>query len=299
MAKKEVNLEKNKMKADAIKKITEHNRDYLTGKVKIPINSPALKNVHTNQFLFMDLPEQMELDNWDIIAKALSENVNRYIDYKTNRLYIEGVDIKVQAGGKAEMELSINAFPSSLSSYAEKYKEYEKNLTSTNNQTDKDKSNAIAGNNSTVQNGWWGSWVTEMVKKNVGNETDTLRKCKKMYQVFCDHIYYSLYCNAPKTCSGANSFESAWNKNGLNCGDGANILSAFLECCGAKVNILNGSGCGYGHFVLKVTINGSTYWCDHASNSGQHTVRGWGNTFCDIRSGSDVGTHIEWCDSDC
>ena len=34
--------------------------------------------------------------------------------------------------------------------------------------------------------------------------------------------------------------------------------------------------------------------CDHASTTGNHTTRGWNNTFCDIRSGSSEGTHIDY-----
>ena len=291
----------NQKKAEALKKIVEHNRDYLKLDITLPLGDKALKKVHTNQWCFTTLPEEFSLGNWAVIAKALNANTNRYEGYVENRWYIDSVTIDVDANGKAEMKLGCNAFASSLQKYADDFRSFEKAYTDATTKTTKttsaakDTSNAVnTSNNTTISNGWWGNWVTKMVQDNVGNETDTLTKCKKMYNVFCDHIYYSLYYNAPKTYSGVDSFESAWNKNGLNCGDGANILAAFMECCGAKAEILNGYGCEYGHYVVKVTINGNTYWCDHAANSGQHTSRGWTNTFCDIRSGSSEGHHIDY-----
>lgn len=291
----------NKIKAEALKKIVEHNRDYLKLDITLPLGDTALKNVHTNQWLFTNLPSDFDLVNWTIIAKQLNSNVNRYEGYVKNRWYIDSVTVDVDASGKAEMKLGLNAFASSLSKFADDFQSAEeayKNATTKKKNTSatKNTTNAVTpGDNTTIKNGWWGDWVTKFVKENVGSETDTLTKCKKMYQVFCDHTTYRLYYNAKYTYSGVNSYEGVWKRNEwLNCGDGANFLAAFMECCGAKAEILNGSGCGYGHYVVKVTIDGNTYWCDHASTTGNHTTRGWNNTFCDIRSGSSEGTHIDY-----
>ena len=290
--------------AKAKELIQENARKYFTSKVKIPLGNPALKNVHTNQFLWMDLPKEFAVDNWELIAKVLNGSSTRFsgVDYVNTRWYIEGCTIDVDVTGKAEMSLDLNAFASSTSEFTADYRSYKKayddvvnKASSTNNGSTKKKTNAVASENTTVKEGWWGKWVTEMVRKNVGNETDVLKKCKKMYQVFCDHTVYRLYYNAKYTHSGVNSYERVW-KSGewLNCGDGANILCAFMAACGANPTILNGSGCGYGHYVVKVVIGGATYWCDHASDTGLHTTRGWGNTFCSIRSGSSEGTHIDY-----
>ena len=292
-------------KAEALEKLTEHNRDFLKLDITLPLGNKALKNVHTNQYLFTELSKNFSLANWTILANALNAKSNRYSGYVENRWYIESNTITVDLeSNKAEMKLGLNAFPSSYENYLKANKEYQdafKDEGSNNNNNNntgngnQNTTNAVVnGDNPTVKNGWWGKWVTEMVRKNVGTETDVLKKCKKMYQVFCDHIIYQLYYNAPKTYTGVNSYEAAWNKNGLNCGDGANILTAFMAACGASPTILNGYGCGYGHYVVKVVIGGATYWCDHAANSGQHTSRGWNNTFCDIRSGSSEGTHINY-----
>lgn len=293
------------MKAKALEKLTEHNRDYFKLDLTLPLGNKALKSVHTNQWLFTNLPKEFDLANWTVIAEAINAKSNRFSGYVENRWYIEANDITVDIeSNKAEMKLGLNAFPSSYENYVKGYKDSvdaynnttSKSSSSDSSSGDKNTTNAVSsGKNSTVKNGWWGKWVTEMVRKNVGNETDVLKKCKKMYQVFCDHTVYSLYYNARYTHSGVNSYESVW-KSGkwLNCGDGANILTAFMAACGANPTILNGSGCGYGHYVVKVVIGKNTYWCDHAANTGQHTTRGWNNTFCDIRSGSSEGTHINY-----
>ena len=61
----------NKIKAEALKKIVEHNRDYLKLDITLPLGDTALKNVHTNQWLFTNLPSEFDLVNWTIIAKQL------------------------------------------------------------------------------------------------------------------------------------------------------------------------------------------------------------------------------------
>ena len=72
-------------KAEALKKITEHNRDYLSLNLTIPLGSSALKNVHTNQWLFTNLPKEFDLANWTIIANALNSSTNRYSGYMYRR----------------------------------------------------------------------------------------------------------------------------------------------------------------------------------------------------------------------
>ena len=97
-------------KSEALKKIHEHNRDYLSVDVTIPLGNKALKKVHTNQWLFTKLPKEFDLANWTILAKVLNSNTNRYEKYVKNRWYIEGVETNVEAGGKAEMKLKALPF---------------------------------------------------------------------------------------------------------------------------------------------------------------------------------------------
>ena len=72
-------------KSEALKKITEHIRDYLTLTLTIPLGNTALKKVHTNQWLFTNLPKEFDLANWTIIADALNSNQNRFGKTVKNR----------------------------------------------------------------------------------------------------------------------------------------------------------------------------------------------------------------------
>ena len=216
-------------KSEALKKITEHNRDYFSLSLTLPLGNPALKQVHTNQWLFTNLPKEFDLANWTVLAEVLNNKSNRYEGYVKNRWYIEAVDISVEAGGKREMKLTLNAFASSRSNYTQIDKDIHKAYTdalNSNKNTNNNTTNAVV-NNSNIKNGWWGNWVTNFVKNTVGNETDVLKRCKLCYNKFRDHMYYKKYYDMEKTAGDVNKLEGAWNNAHLNCGDGANMLSAL------------------------------------------------------------------------
>ena len=52
----------NKRKSEALKKIVEHNRDYFELDLTLPLGDTALKQVHTNQWLFTDLPAEFDMN---------------------------------------------------------------------------------------------------------------------------------------------------------------------------------------------------------------------------------------------
>lgn len=282
-------------KSEALKKIHEHNRDYLSLTLTIPLGDPALKNVHTNQWLFTNLPKEFDLANWTVLADALNANTNRYEQYVKNRWYIEAIDISVEAGGKREMKLTLNAFASSYNSYIESargmYKAYtdaQKNKSNTNNTN---KSNSVSAN-SNIKNGWWGNWVTKFVQNTVGNETDVLKRCKLCYNKFRDRVYYQEYNDMQKTGGDVNKLEKVWNNDPhINCGDGANFLSAFYNCCGATAGIYLSND--RAHYIVKCTVAGKDYWTDQSGAEGCHnTLRGWNETWGNYRSGSYRGKYV-------
>ena len=122
-------LNRNLLKKLALEKMVEHNRDYLKLDITLPLGNKSLKKVHTNQWLWTELPSEFDLANWTILAKALNSNTNRYQGYVKNRWYIESNDITVNANGKAEMKLGLNAFASSLSSYSKEFRDLSKAYT--------------------------------------------------------------------------------------------------------------------------------------------------------------------------
>ena len=78
-------------KSEALKKITENVRDYLSLTLTLPLGNPALKQVHTNQWLFTNLPKEFDLANWTVLAEVLNSKSNRYAGYVKNRWYIDAL----------------------------------------------------------------------------------------------------------------------------------------------------------------------------------------------------------------
>ena len=146
---------KNLLRKLALDKIFEHNRDYLKLDITIPLGNKALKQVHTNQWLFTNLPKDFDLANWTILAKALNSSANRYEGYVKNRWYIESNDITVNANGKAEMKLGLNAFASTHSTYAQQFRDLSKAYTSatTTTSASKNTTNAV-DNGELIKQSW-------------------------------------------------------------------------------------------------------------------------------------------------
>ena len=249
----------------ALEKIVEHNRDYLQLDITIPLGNKALKQVHTNQWLFTNLPKEFDLANWTILAKALNSATNRYQGYVKNKWYIESVDINVNAKGKAEMKLGLNAFASSVSTYTSQYREMVKAYTSaTTNKTkttsaSKSTTNAT-GENSTIKGGQ-GKVIDDLVKKIVGNETDSLQKAKKIHQWLKEEVRYSRYC-----CARYKTPEQCYNnRKSLNCADTATLTCRMMLSAGLNAYIVHRSH-ENGHFWTIIEINGTKYVSDQTGD---------------------------------
>lgn len=247
--------------------ITEHARDYLTAKVKIPLGNPALKNVHTNQFLFMDFPSDFSLENWETIAKALNSSETRYGGYSKTRWYIEGCTIDVDVKGKAEMSLDMNAFASTTKEFTDGYraltKAYEdavnKTVSSTKAKTTsstKSTTNAVKSDNTTVKGGQ-GTTIDNLVKKIVGNETNELKKAKLIHEWLRQNVIYKYY-----ECAKYFTPEKCYNnKSHLNCADTATLTCAMMLSAGIKAYCVHRTFNG-GHFWCVMEINGKKYASD-------------------------------------
>ena len=112
-----------KEKSSAIEEIGKPIRDFLNLKVTIPLGNPSLKNIHTNMFLYTELPKEFTLTNFKTIADAIKSKYSRYTGYTLNRWYIEGVTI-TNDGVKFTMDLDLNPFPTPLIDYVENKKKY-------------------------------------------------------------------------------------------------------------------------------------------------------------------------------
>jgi hypothetical protein len=265
----------NLKKSEALKKIVEHNRDYLKLDLTLPLGDTALKEVHTNQWLFTDLPAEFDLLNWTVIAKALNSNVNRWEGYVENRWYIESVDISVDAGGKAEMKLGLNAFASNYNTYSDAYKSFEKAYTDATTQTTtsttksddgkttssaKNTSNAVTNKTSVINEEWVKKYsipsiIVNKIKEvcKVGNTDE--QNVKAWFKWMDAHINYIYYTN--------HQHDYAWQMShgGGNCVDNSRMFRAGCLALGVKCTYVHGFSCCAGgecanHQFNKVYLNG-------------------------------------------
>lgn len=235
-------------KSEAVKKISEHMRDYLQLTLTIPLGNPALKQVHTNQWLFTDLPAEFDLANWTVIADALNSATNRYEGYIANRWYIEGVDISVDAGGKAEMKLTLNAFASTKSSYTEMARSMQTAYTDEKN---KNNTNSNSSNNSSAVQQNNTSYFSSKAGKNVGGDLNTalnkiIEGCNTEEQkAYCIYDWVDRYVSYSYYYGNRYSSSQVLTGHRANCYDTAFLI--YNLCTKAKVRceIYN----GYYHFL--------------------------------------------------
>jgi hypothetical protein len=282
----------------ALEKIHEHNRGYLSLTLTIPLGNKALKNVHTNQWLFTNLPKEFDLANWTVLAEALNSNANRFEGYVANRWYIGAVDINVEADGKAEMKLTVNAFASSYKDYASEARELQKAYTDAKaNQekqknSSKNKSTAVAKNTSVLNQSNIKKYkipkavysIAESVCK--GKKTDK-EKAYALYQWEDKHVTWWSYTDHKY------SPEQVIKQGGGNCVDNSRLYRLLCLSVGLKCNFVKGYSCCSGgecanHQWNKVYINGKgvTVDCGRTNASwGSH----WGNC-----SGGSKETTSSW-----
>ena len=270
-------IELEKVKAREL--ITDSSRDYLTLKLTIPLGNPNLKKVHTNQFLWTELPKEFSLEFWEIITEVLGSGYTRYAGYELNRWYIEGVSTSVEIGGKAEMTLDLNAFASSISKYkegkqklAEAYNQAITNNNKTANSstktTSKAKTNAVTNGVNKTLKGGQGKTIDNLVKKIVGSETNELKKAKLIHEWLKKEVRYSCY-----TCSKYKNAETAYkNRRHLNCADTAILTTAMMKSAGLKAYWVHRTYNG-GHFWTVIEIKGKKYASDQTGDgSSWNTV---------------------------
>lgn len=132
----------NKEKSSAKDEITKSVRDLLTVTITLPLGNPNLKLVHTNQFIFTELPTDIfELANMGALATALNSTDSRYGGYQINRWYIEKVRIRKKVNGDNSMELTLNPFASSLRQYRDAKHSMENTYRDTMNKNNTSKTN--------------------------------------------------------------------------------------------------------------------------------------------------------------
>lgn len=271
-------------KAKAKDEIIDSVRDLYTLKLKLPLGNPNLKLVHTNQFLFTELPSGVfDLVNMDEISKALSGEYSRYSGYELNRWYIEANTI-TNDKDNFSMELTLNPFASSFNKYKEEMRNFTKSYTDafTQKTTSNNKSSS---NNKTVKStdapitlygvkGFSKSdkeFIKKVVMKALTRANlpkDHFKQCKAIHEYYKSTHVYSYYYDMPKMDNYG--FEGCWKRSGHNCGDGAVTLKAMFQCLGFNdVQVV----LGHGHYWVKIKVDGTYCYCDQSGGTGQHNWR--------------------------
>ena len=248
--------------AKAREAIVNSIRDLYTAKIILPLGNPNLKLVHTNQFLFLELENDIfDLENFDVIASALNSTYNRFGGYVKNRWYIEKVNIK-NDGSSGQMELTVNPFPSSLLNYRDTRNEF---MDKFNEAMEKKKNNSntstttvasVKTKNTTVTGGE-DKVIDDLVKKIIGKETDPLKKAKLIHEWLRVNLGYSRYSGTKY-----NTVILCYNhRKHLNCADTSRLTRAMMSSAGLTAEVVHGPN----HFWTRMYINGKWYASDATS----------------------------------
>ena len=248
--------------SSARNRLSDSIRDLLSFKLTLPLGNPLLKKLHTNMFLYTELPDEFVLENFSTIAEVLNSTYNRYVGYSLNRWYVEAVSI-TNDGSKFEAELELNPFPSSVKKYRESRIKWENDYTSalqSNNSssktTTKTKTTSKSKKNTSLKGGE-GKVIDNLVKKIVGNETNALKKAKLIHSWLLENVTYSNYTNTkystPVKCYN--------NRGHLNCADTSRLTASMLRSAGVDCYVVH-STC---HYYTVIKYKGKLYCSDATS----------------------------------
>ncbi len=261
--------------AEARSKISESVRDLLSLKLTLPLGNPLLKRLHTNMFLYTELPEEFVLENFSTIAEVLNSTFNRYVGYALNRWYIESVTI-TNDGSRFDAEVEVNPFPSSIRKYRESRIKFEEDYTSaiqsnrSSSKSSKSKTTSKSKNNASLKGGE-GKLIDNLVKKIVGTETDSLKKAKLIHQWLLENVIYSSYSNTkystPEKCYK--------NRKHLNCADTSRLTASMMRSAGITCYVVH-STC---HYYTVIKIKNKLY-CSDATSKKRGFNTYWKATSC-------------------
>lgn len=286
---------KEKEKASAKSEITKTVRDLLTFNITVPLGNPNFKLIHTNSFISTKLPSDFILENFSTIGTSLMSKETRNTTYVNNRWYVESITI-TNDGSSAKMDLGLNPFASSILEYKDEYKGFIKAFNDAVKQANSSTTSTTSSTKSSSKKSTGSKTLDNVVDKAIKGKSKPLDKAKVIDKAFKNHVLYSFYYDADKTKGKKTNFESAWKNGKLNCADGANILCAMYIYAGFTAVIIHvpkGGASKYGHYIVRVTVNGKYYYTDNAASSGKHTSRAFGKVWNGRTKGTNKGTIVQ------
>ena len=240
----------NEANKQAARKLTQESaRDYLKLNITLPLGNPALKKVHTNQFLFMDLPSMFGLKNWESIAQVLQSVSTRFQGYILGRWYIETstIDVDVKSR-KGTMSLNLNAFPSPTDTFSSDFRKFQdayNNAVKNANTSNSNSSSSSSGGSKTKSTNYFSS----KAGKNVSSDLATAAKqitevCSTEEQrAYCIYDWVDRYVVYSKYWSYKYSSSQVLTGHKANCYDTAFLIYNLCTKCKPKVRceIYNGT----------------------------------------------------------
>lgn len=244
----------------AQEEIVKSVRDLLTLKLTLPLGNPNLKLVHTNQFLYTELPEDVfELANMDRVAEAMNSRYSRNSGYSLNRWYIEAVTI-TNNGGDAKMDLELNPFATPLFSYKDAKASYQKAYEDANKSDNNNSKVASVKSDNGSCPGGEGKLIDDLVQSIVGNQTDPLKKAKLIHEWLRTNLNYSKYSNS-KTKTPEQAYKRR-KSPGINCADTSRLTASMMRSAGLTCYVVHGPW----HYWTVIKINGKEYNSDATSH---------------------------------
>ena len=270
--------------AEARNRLSDSIRDLLSLKITLPLGNPLLKKLHTNMFIYTELPEEFVLENFSTIAEVLNSTYNRYVGYALNRWYVESITI-TNDGSKFDAEVEVNPFPSSIKQYRESrlklendYQSAVESQNSSSKSSTKSKTTSKSKKNTTLKGGE-GKTINNLVKKIVGSETNDLKKAKLIHQWLIENFSYKGYSNSryftPEKCYK--------NRGHLNCADTSRLTASMMRSAGVDCYVVH-STCHY-YTVIKYK---KKLYCSDATSSRRKFNHYWKGTGCHPPRGYDA-----------
>ena len=284
-------MDENATYQKALEEVSKSVRDLLSFELKVPLNSPVFKNLHTNMMLWTELPVDFPLANLEEVFKIMpvyKQSRGISSDYRINRWYVEGVKIKCDANGLFAT-IKLNPFPSSYSSYANAVKSYMDAYNQAFNQKTENTTVNTGGSSSpgTLVKSTGNSELDNKIKGWISGKTSDLDKAIAIHNGLKDYgIRYQTYYNFPKS---GGSISKAYQQahNGLNCGDTSVLTVGSMRAAGLDAYI--GFRCDHAHFFTVIVINGTKYYSDLVWADGAYSKRPWNQTWQNVTCHSKYG----------
>ena len=272
----------------ALEELSKSVRDLLSFEIKLPLNHPMFKEMHTNQFLWTELPREFKLGNLSEIFKIMaSYKQNRGVSYVENRWYIEKMVVKCDSNGLFAT-LTLNVFPSPYSVYSNALKGYRDAYDQAFKQKEEQKNSGTSsgggagqarlGNDSTDTNSM--ACATGRYRGHAGDNENFDNCAKKGYAQEGKAYYnwarqYKSPIELAKAMANRFSYQRYWDNqksvdschnNGgtihCNCYDACRLVKVCFDAAGFDCIVVTGSIYEDGHGWNAVKHNGRWYTFD-------------------------------------